>query len=124
MILPLSHFYPRISGYYYNIYKNVPLALAESIDALAKEHLRGTPHLLLRCPPDLSRKVYGRIAGTAEKGPPVQRFIFRWAVKVREEGEVGLSMCHRPLPLLSQGCLEGGKPPCLQQDTESSRRQA
>jgi long-chain acyl-CoA synthetase len=98
MILPLSHFYPRISGYYYNIYKNVPLALAESIDALAKNMSEVSPTYFCGVP-RIFEKVYGRIAGTAEKGSPVQRLVFRWAVQAGRMRS-RLINGHKPLSLL------------------------
>ncbi len=98
MILPLSHFYPRISGYYYNIYKNVPLALAESIDALAKNMSEVSPTYFCGVP-RIFEKVYGRIAGTAEKGSRMQRLVFRWAVQVGRMRS-RLINSHKPLPLL------------------------
>jgi len=100
MILPLSHFYPRISGYYYNIYKNVPLALAESIDALARNMSEVSPTYFCGVP-RIFEKVYGRIAGTAENGSPVQRIIFHWAVKIGRMRS-RLINGHKPLPLLLQ----------------------
>jgi long-chain acyl-CoA synthetase len=98
MILPLSHFYPRISGYYYNIYKNVPLALAESIDALAKNMSEVSPTYFCGVP-RIFEKVYGRIAGTAEKGSRMQRLFFRWAVQVGRMRS-RLINSHKSLPLL------------------------
>ncbi|MDD5170006.1 MAG: long-chain fatty acid--CoA ligase [Syntrophales bacterium] len=98
MILPLSHFYPRISGYYYNIFKNVPLALAESIDALARNMSEVRPTYFCGVP-RLFEKVYGRIAGAAGKGPPMQRLVFRWAVRTGRRRS-RLINGHQPLPLL------------------------
>jgi long-chain acyl-CoA synthetase len=98
MILPLSHFYPRISGYYYNIYKNVPLALAESIDALAKNISEVSPTYFCGVP-RIFEKVYGKIAGTAEKGSRVQRLVFRWAVQAGRMRS-RLINSHKPISLL------------------------
>jgi long-chain acyl-CoA synthetase len=98
MILPLSHFYPRISGYYYNIYKNVPLALAESIDALAKNMSEVGPTYFCGVP-RIFEKVYARIEGTAEKGTPFKRLVFRWAVQMGRRRS-RLVNARMPLPLL------------------------
>ena len=98
MILPLSHFYPRISGYYFNIYKNVPLALAESIDALAKNMFEVRPTYFCGVP-RIFEKVYARIAGTAEKGSAIQRIVFRWAVQTGRRRSRLINV-HKPLPLL------------------------
>lgn len=80
LILPLSHFYPRVSGYYYNIYKNITLVIAESIDTLAQNMIETGPTYFCSVP-RIFEKVYARISGTADKGPALKRLIFRWAVK-------------------------------------------
>jgi long-chain acyl-CoA synthetase len=99
MILPLSHFYPRISGYYCNLYKNLPLALAESIDALGKNMAEVSPTYFCGVP-RIFEKVHARIAGTAAKGPLLKRIIFQLAVTVGKHRSRAIN-AHKPLsPLL------------------------
>jgi long-chain acyl-CoA synthetase len=81
MVLPLSHFYPRISGYYYNIYKSVPFAIAESIDTLAKNMMEVHPTYFTSVP-RIFEKVYGRILNNVKQGSLVKRAIFSFAVTI------------------------------------------
>ncbi len=81
LILPLSHFYPRVSGYYYNIFKAVPLAIAESINTLAQD-MNDVQPTYFCCVPRVLEKVQARITGNAEKGSFVKRRLFRWALDV------------------------------------------
>jgi long-chain acyl-CoA synthetase len=81
MVLPLSHFYPRISGYYYNIFKRVPFAIAESIDTLAKNMMEVRPTYFTSVP-RIFEKVYGRIRNGVRQGPLMKRIIFSSAVAV------------------------------------------
>jgi long-chain acyl-CoA synthetase len=95
MILPLSHLYPRVSGYYYNIYKNIPLAIAESIDTLARNMVEVRPTYFTSVP-RIFEKIYTRILSQAEKGSAVRRLIFRWALGVGRQRSRLLN-AHRPL---------------------------
>ncbi|TAL31041.1 MAG: long-chain fatty acid--CoA ligase [Spirochaetes bacterium] len=81
MVLPLSHFYPRISGYYYNIFKNVPFAVAESIDTLAKNMMEVRPTYFTSVP-RIFEKVHGRILNNVKQGSPLKRMIFSFAVTI------------------------------------------
>ena len=81
LILPLSHFYPRVSGYYYNLFQNIPLAVAESIDTLAADMAQVKPTYFCSVP-RVFEKVYARIVSAAEKGSALKRLLFRWAVSV------------------------------------------
>lgn len=97
LVLPLSHFYPRVSGYYYNIFRNVPLALAESIDTLAKNMAEVRPTYFCGVP-RIFEKVYARIAGAAGEGSAVKRLVFTLALKVGRRRSRLLN-AHRTLPL-------------------------
>ncbi len=81
MILPISHFYPRVSGYYFNIYNNIPFAIAESLDTLGANMLEVRPTYFTSVP-RIFEKVYGRITATASQGSAVKRRLFSWAVSV------------------------------------------
>jgi long-chain acyl-CoA synthetase len=84
MILPISHLYPRVSGYYYNIFQNIPFAIAESLDTLAQNMMEARPTYFTSVP-RIFEKVYDRISGTAEKGSAMKRLIFQWAVNQGRE---------------------------------------
>ena len=84
MILPISHLYPRVSGYYYNIFMNIPFAIAESLDTLGKNMLEARPTYFTSVP-RIFEKVHDRIVATAEKGSSLKRRIFHWAMKIGRE---------------------------------------
>ena len=79
LVLPLSHFYPRVSGYYFNLYKNIPLALAESIDTLARDLAAASPTYFC-CVPRILEKVHGRITQAAAQGSKIKQLLFNWAI--------------------------------------------
>ena len=83
MILPISHLYPRVSGYYYNIFMNIPSAIAESLDTLAATCSRPDPHILRAC--RIFEKLHGRITAAAEKGSLLKRLIFNRAMEIARE---------------------------------------
>lgn len=81
MILPISHFFPRVSGYYFNLIKNIPFVIAESLDTLAINLMETSPTYFTSVP-RIFEKVYARIVSVAEKGSFIKRLLFRWAVGV------------------------------------------
>ncbi len=81
MVLPLSHFYPRISGYYYNIYKNVPFAIAESIETLSSNMVETRPTYFTSVP-RIFEKVYARILAAMKDAPAAKRLLFHTAVRI------------------------------------------
>jgi len=99
LILPLSHFYPRISGYYYNLFKDITLALAESMDTLARDMAEVRPTYFCAVP-RVFEKVHARISSTAAKGSALKRLVFDGAMlagRLRSRAING----HKPLsPLL------------------------
>jgi long-chain acyl-CoA synthetase len=97
MILPISHFYPRVSGYYYNLFNNIPFAIAESLDTLAANMLEVHPTYFTSVP-RIFEKVYARITASASAGSAVKRLLFRWAVSVGRRRSRLLNG-HKPLPM-------------------------
>ena len=98
LVLPLSHFYPRVSGYYFNLYKNIPLAIGESIDTLAAD-IQAIRPTYFCCVPRILEKVSARITGAAQQGGWLRRFIFNRAVTA---GMIKVA-CQRmrlPVPLI------------------------
>jgi long-chain acyl-CoA synthetase len=103
MILPLSHLYPRVSSYYYNISMNIPFAIAESLDTLGQNMMEARPTFIASVP-RVFEKVCARITSTAEKGSAVKRFVFHWAVEVGRQKSRKLN-AHQPLsPLMRFKC--------------------
>ncbi|MBI4965580.1 MAG: long-chain fatty acid--CoA ligase [Desulfomonile tiedjei] len=98
MILPLSHLYPRVSSYYYNISMNIPLAIAESLDTLGSNMVEAHPTFIASVP-RVFEKVYARIVTSVEKGSAFKRLIFGWAVGVGKQRSRKLN-AHQPLSSL------------------------
>ena len=98
LVLPLSHFYPRVSGYYFNLFKNIPLAIAESIDTLGAD-IQAVRPTYFCCVPRILEKVYARIAGTARQSGWLRRAVFNLAVNIGK-ARVACLRAGRPVPLL------------------------
>ena len=79
LVLPLAHFYPRILGYYFNLYKNIPLALAESFDTLARDLVVTSPTYFCSVP-QILEKMYAQIKKTGQKGSKIKQKLFNWAI--------------------------------------------
>ena len=79
LVLPLSHFYPRISGYYFNLYKNIPMAIAESIETIVQNINEIRPTFFC-CVPRILEKVYAGITKNVNQGSALKRKIFIWAL--------------------------------------------
>jgi long-chain acyl-CoA synthetase len=99
MILPISHLYPRVSGYYYNIFMNIPFAIAESLDTLGKNMLEARPTYFTSVP-RIFEKVHDRIVATAEKGSLLKRRIFHWAMKIGRENSRRINAHEAPSRML------------------------
>ncbi len=95
MILPISHLYPRVSGYYYNIFMNIPFAIAESLDTLGKNMLEARPTYFTSVP-RIFEKLHDRIISTADKGSLLKRTIFNWAMKIGRERSRKISAHQAP----------------------------
>lgn len=95
LILPVSHLYPRVTGYYYNLYKNIPLALAQSIDSAAK-NMRQIQPTYFACVPRVFEKLYDRINNQVAQGPAIKRALFNWAARVGRRRSA-LILNHKPV---------------------------
>jgi long-chain acyl-CoA synthetase len=100
MVLPISHLYPRVSGYYYNIFMNIPFAIAESLDTLGTNMLEARPTYFTSVP-RIFEKVHARIVSSAEKGPRLRRSIFQWAVKIGRERSRAINARQTPGTMLA-----------------------
>ncbi len=98
LVLPLSHFYPRVYGYYFNLFKNIPLAIAASVDTMAADMAAIRPTYFCGVPHTLAT-IRDRIAEEARARGWLSRAFFNRAVMI---GKIW-SACHRmrrPVPLL------------------------
>jgi len=100
MLLPISHLYPRVSGYYYNIFMNIPFAIAESLEKLGTNLLEARPTYFTSVP-RIFEKVHDRIVASAEKGSQLKRLIFHWAMKIGKERSRKISAQQAPGMLLN-----------------------
>jgi long-chain acyl-CoA synthetase len=100
MVLPISHLYPRVSGYYYNIFMNIPFAIAESLETLGTNMLEARPTYFTSVP-RIFEKVHARIVSSAEKGPRLRRSIFQWAVKIGRERSRAINARQTPGTMLA-----------------------
>ena len=98
LVLPLSHFYPRVSGYYFNLFKNIPLAIAESMETLGAD-IQAVRPTYFCCVPRILEKVYARIAGAARQGGWLRRAVFDLALNIGK-ARVACQQNNRPIPLL------------------------
>ncbi len=98
LILPVSHLYPRVTGYYYNLYKNIPLALAQSIDSAA-ENMKQIRPTYFACVPRVFEKLYDRINGQIDQGPALKKSLLNWASGVGRRRSA-LILDHKPVPAL------------------------
>lgn len=81
--LPLSHIYERTADYVY-LYYAVPIAYAESIDAVAQNLLEIRPTVAAAVP-RLFEKVYARVLEKISKASWPRRKLFWWGVAVGRE---------------------------------------
>ena len=81
LILPMSHFFPRVSGCFYNIYKGIPLALAEGVDTIGQNMVEVRPTYFCSVP-RIFEKVYARITSTMDKKSSLAKGLFYWAIGI------------------------------------------
>jgi long-chain acyl-CoA synthetase len=79
--LPLCHIFERMAGHYVSMSLSVKTTYAESIDTVAANMLEVKPTVMLAVP-RLYEKIYAKILDAVEKGSPLKRLIFNWAVGV------------------------------------------
>ena len=121
MILPISHLYPRVSGYYYNIFMNIPFAIAESLETLGKNMLEARPTYFTSVP-RIFEKVHDRIVATAEKGSLLKRLIFQVGDENRS-GEEPKDQCSSGFGYNTHAEIRRRGSACVQENSRSARRQ-
>ena len=81
--LPLSHIYERMVDYTY-LYNAVPIAYAESIEAVAQNLVEVHPTVLAAVP-RFFEKMHARVMDAIRQAPAPRRWLFWWAVGVGRE---------------------------------------
>ena len=81
--LPLAHIYERTVDYTY-FYNGVPIAYAESIEAVPQNLLEVRPTVLAAVP-RFFEKMHARVMDAVRQAPAPRRWLFRWAVGVGQQ---------------------------------------
>jgi len=79
-MLPLCHVYERMNSYCYLVY-GVPIAYAESIEAVPQNLLEVRPTVMATVP-RFFEKFYARLQEQKAKYSPLKRKLFEWTVEV------------------------------------------
>lgn len=79
--LPLSHTFERTCGYYLTVLTGSTTAYSRGIPVLAEDLQTIRPTILISVP-RIYERVYGRIRGALDEGPPLKKKLFMKAVEV------------------------------------------
>lgn len=79
--LPLSHTFERTCGYYLTVMTGSTTAYSRGIPVLAEDLQFIRPTILISVP-RIYERVYGRIRGALDEGPPLKKKLFLKAVEV------------------------------------------
>jgi len=96
--LPYAHAYERIGGVYFSIFRNIKLAVAESIDKLSANILEVRPTLLLGAP-RVYEKIYGTLIKRIDAETPLKKKIFWWAIGVGKQASK-YRFNNKPMPMM------------------------
>jgi long-chain acyl-CoA synthetase len=80
-VLPLSHVFERLAGYYLYLYFGVTIAYAESLQTLHNDFVQLRPHVAMIVP-RIFEKYYHKIMGNISSAKPFRRMIMEWAIGV------------------------------------------
>lgn len=80
-VLPLSHVFERVAGYYFAVMWGAHIAYAESLQTVEKDILFIHPTIVFTVP-RFFEKAYSRILEASKKASPVVRLIFNWAISI------------------------------------------
>jgi long-chain acyl-CoA synthetase len=83
-LLPLSHIFERVGGFYIMLYAGVSIAYAESFDRAAANLAEIRPTIMVAVP-RLYEKIHARAQNTAAQGGALKATIFHWAKQVGSE---------------------------------------
>ena len=97
--LPFSHIFERVT-IYLDLFMQVKIYLAESIDTVAQNLVEVRPHFLTSVP-RLYEKIYAKTLEKAEAAGAAQARIANWAIEVAKEWAI-IENSGQPVPLLLQ----------------------
>lgn len=83
-VLPLSHVFERLAGYYVPLTAGSTIAYAESPSTLAQNFQEIRP-TVMACVPRVYELMHAKIIRKVESGSAIKRKIFYWGVKVGEK---------------------------------------
>lgn len=98
-ILPLSHVFERMAGYYFMLMKGAQIAYAESFGKVEKNIMEVRPTVMCAVP-RFFEKVYTRVMNTAIKAPFFKKQFMLWAINVGKEFSHEKLDSHHISPLL------------------------
>ncbi len=83
-VLPLSHVFERMAGYYLMMQQGATVAYAESLEQVAQNICEVRPTVMCAVP-RLYEKIYARILEARHEGPAPKRFMARWLVGAAQQ---------------------------------------
>jgi long-chain acyl-CoA synthetase len=95
-LLPLSHSFERMAGYYTMFHCGVTINYAESIEQVPVNLREVNPTVVLSVP-RLFEKIYARVLENAMAGSALKRRIFFWARRTAEQW-ADLELAKQPIP--------------------------
>ena len=96
--LPYAHAYERIGGVYFSIFRNIKIAIAESVDKLTANIAETRPTLLLGAP-RVYEKIYSGLLKRIDAESPLKKKLFWWAIGVGKQVSP-YRLNQKPMPLL------------------------
>ena len=96
-LLPLSHSFERMAGFYVMLHAGVTINYAEGIDAVVHNLLEVKPTVVLSVP-RLFEKMYSRVLEKALSGGVVKKRMFMWARRTADRW-ADLKLAQKPVPV-------------------------
>jgi len=97
-VLPLSHVFERLAGYYMYLYIGVVVAFAEGLTTLQQNFKEIKPHVATLVP-RIFEKYYHRIMGNVSAQPRIAQAVFSWALHVGKKKYI-LELKKNKIPIL------------------------
>jgi len=95
-ILPLSHIFERVNGFYYQAAYGVAIAYAESFVTVAEDIRKVKPTIVIAVP-RFYEKTYARIMEEVQKAPVWKQRLFNWSVRIGTR-TAQMKIRERPIP--------------------------
>jgi len=96
--LPYAHAYERIGGVYFSVFRNIKIAIAESVDKLTVNIAETKPTLLLGAP-RVYEKIYSGLLKRIDAESPLKKKLFWWAIGVGKQVSP-YRLNNKPVPLM------------------------